>query len=235
MAMSGSGSRALHEEEGKGEGGSGSGGGGKWIPEASTSGEGEPRRRDDWPALRTTSSFGREYTVGTVLGKGSFGEVFVATKVADGVKYAVKKIKPAKRSGEGIGFDSTSLAHDREAANREAALMKRVAGHSSVISITDHVQDDAFVYIVMEHCAGGDLMKYILNCHRFVGTPLAPSRPFRSTQTPPARCAVFQSRWLRFSFGRCCWACHTATSVAWRTETSNLTTFCSRPLRARQC
>ena len=59
---------------------------------------------------------------------------------------------------------------DRAAANREATILRLLAegeGARYVVRIIDHVEDDSFVYIVMNFCSGGDLMKYIANDQGF--------------------------------------------------------------------
>jgi serine/threonine protein kinase len=43
-----------------------------------------------------TRNFKKEYTVGKPLGKGGFGEVFLATRRIDGAKVAIKFVTKAK-------------------------------------------------------------------------------------------------------------------------------------------
>ncbi len=161
-------SRPLGEDEGRGD---------RWVPGAGALEEddgdavGGGELSFDKPSKRFVADVSKEYAVqggsGGMLGKGSFGEVYIAQRLRDGASVAVKKIKPSKRSAEGIGLNTTSLARDKSAANHEAALMKRVAGHGNVLSIVDHIEDDRYVYIVMEYCQGGDLMKYIQQSANF--------------------------------------------------------------------
>ena len=40
-----------------------------------------------------------------------------------------------------------------------------IADHPNIISLKDIFEDDNFVYLVMEHCKGGDLMEFIIDHH----------------------------------------------------------------------
>jgi serine/threonine protein kinase len=59
------------------------------------------------------------------------------------------------------------IIRDSAAVQAEAAIMKRVRGHEHVVAILDHLFDGETVYIAMEYCGGGDLMKFVQSCRHF--------------------------------------------------------------------
>ena len=92
--------------------------------------------------LRTSVSVAN--TPRTVLGKGSFGEVFKATWRESPVPVAVKEI--SKEHGH--------------AALKEFQLL-RECSHPNVVTVLGCEDYAANVYIVMEFCAGGSLAAFL--------------------------------------------------------------------------
>jgi serine/threonine protein kinase len=68
-----------------------------------------------------------------------------------GAKYAVKMMEKLQiRDAESI-----------EDIDREVQLLKLVAGHPNLISLSGAYEDHEYVYLVMELCEGGDLYQRI--------------------------------------------------------------------------
>lgn len=126
---------------------------------------------DQWllngePPLRVIDNIRDDYEISEdssieVLGRGGFGEVFIARDRKTGKDVAVKRLMSSR------GSSANSSEYGLLEAYKEASMLKRVKGHPHVVEILDHVQVDGNVYIVMEHCSGGDLMKYVLQCEHF--------------------------------------------------------------------
>jgi len=85
--------------------------------------------------------FADEYRLTSELGRGSFGHVWKATRLADGVEVAVKTI--------------ASNAND-EYLQHEMDITKRLK-HPHIAWLHAIFRDDEVVHLVMELCIGGDL------------------------------------------------------------------------------
>jgi hypothetical protein len=89
-----------------------------------------------------------------------------------------------------IDDDATSaervVLKAREDMHREAEMLKLLRGGNHVVRILDHVDDGVFVYIVLEYCAGGDLMKYVRQCGHF--SERMASRMFKQMLLAVAHC-----------------------------------------------
>jgi calcium-dependent protein kinase len=92
-----------------------------------------------------------------VLGKGGFGEVRLARRLADGVKVGVKIISKVQFRGE----------EERRLMLLEAELHQRVSGHPNVTQLFEWLEDPGNFYMVMELSTGGELMERILSSHTF--------------------------------------------------------------------
>ena len=92
-----------------------------------------------------------------VLGKGGFGEVRLARRLADGVKVGVKIISKVQFRGE----------EERRLMLLEAELHQRVSGHPNVTQLYEWLEDPGNFYMVMELSTGGELMERILSSHTF--------------------------------------------------------------------
>jgi serine/threonine protein kinase len=96
-----------------------------------------------------------QYKIGQTIGKGTFGEVKVATHVAKDEKVAIKIIRNDKV--------------DPERLHREIDLQMRLH-HQHVVNIREVFQQDGKTYIVMELVAGGDLFDHIVKQPRMKET-----------------------------------------------------------------
>lgn len=82
-----------------------------------------------------------------VLGEGSYGIVREGTYLSDGRKCAVKTMK------RGTVSDMSKMDVEIQAM----MLLK----HPNVVRLLDVLEDDTFIYLVMELCGGGSLYQYI--------------------------------------------------------------------------
>lgn len=86
------------------------------------------------------------FTIGKVIGKGSYGEVNLVKHRKDRKQYVMKKVDLSKAS-----------SRERKAAEQEAKLLSQLR-HPNIVSYRESFQDDSgFLYIVMNFCEGGDL------------------------------------------------------------------------------
>ena len=89
---------------------------------------------------------GRDYTMGEVLGSGSFGVVRLATSnlLPDGKKFAVKLL------------DKKKVSKEIEFLKREIGFLKTL-DHPNIIKLFNVYEDFRYFYLVMEFCSGGEL------------------------------------------------------------------------------
>lgn len=85
-----------------------------------------------------------------ILGKGSYGEVELAKHKRSGKKLAVKKI------------DKMSLANKKIKATlmREVEIHKKLK-HDNIIRLYTSVEDDKFIYLILEYASKGNLFYLI--------------------------------------------------------------------------
>lgn len=101
------------------------------------------------------------------LGKGSFGAAFTAVHCATGLVCAVKQIP--KLRPEEMHRGRTLLEQIREAKRRDVQQVKteieimRSLEDEHIVRLMDSFEDPGKVYLVMELCAGGGLMHFILS------------------------------------------------------------------------
>lgn len=72
-------------------------------------------------------------------------------------RFAVKLLSKARFTSD----------KEKKAVRLEVDILKRLSGHEHMVTLHDHVEDKANVYLVMEWCKGGDLMKYVYKCKHF--------------------------------------------------------------------
>lgn len=88
------------------------------------------------------------YTVLRVIGEGSFGRALLVQPKDDSGQYVVKEIRlPKTHSGQ-------------ESSRTEAVLLSRLK-HTNIVAFRESFEADGHLYIVMEYCAGGDLLQRI--------------------------------------------------------------------------
>ncbi|CAD8127298.1 unnamed protein product [Paramecium sonneborni] len=92
------------------------------------------------------------YRFGAVLGKGSFGIVKVGYKDGPyGEKvYAIKTINKVRVA------DKTQMIQE------EFEILRKM-DHPNIVRFYEMYEDDMFIYFVMEHCKGGNLLERVLS------------------------------------------------------------------------
>ncbi|XP_022623019.1 serine/threonine-protein kinase Nek5-like [Seriola dumerili] len=103
------------------------------------------------------------YEVIRQIGEGAFGKAFLVRDKGGGGdrQCVVKQVNLRKMS-----------AREKEASKKEVTLLSRMK-HPNIVSFTTSFQEGDSLYIVMEYCDGGDLMKKI-NMQR--GVPFTEER-----------------------------------------------------------
>jgi len=92
-----------------------------------------------------------DYSVVRVIGKGGYGEVRVVRNTRDNRVYAMKTLLKKKM------IEKKQQNHVRT----ERDLMVNV-DHWLLVRLFWSFQDDLYLYLVMEYCPGGDLMKILI-------------------------------------------------------------------------
>lgn len=86
------------------------------------------------------------------LGEGSFGKVYEAIS-DEGKKVAIKKVEQKLISSD---------SYLRSSLENEINIMKKLK-HPNIVELYDVVLTANSIYLVMEHCSGGDLKRYCRN------------------------------------------------------------------------
>eukprot|EP01103_Thecamoeba_quadrilineata_P017453 TRINITY_DN6202_c0_g1_i1.p1 TRINITY_DN6202_c0_g1~~TRINITY_DN6202_c0_g1_i1.p1 ORF type:complete len:528 (+),score=94.12 TRINITY_DN6202_c0_g1_i1:47-1585(+) len=96
---------------------------------------------------RDIKVIGDYLNTGTLLGRGSFGKVFLGRHRRTAKFVAIKEILP-------------SSAQIRDICYKEVQIMKNLS-HPNVVQLYDFLEDEHCLYIVMEYCSGGNLETYL--------------------------------------------------------------------------
>lgn len=96
------------------------------------------------------------YDIKELLGTGHFGSVKRALRkdAKDSQEYAVKSIEKSKIN------DQLHLLQ------RELSLLMMV-NHPNIVKLYEVYEDDRYIYMVMEHCAGGELFEQLMERQRY--------------------------------------------------------------------
>ncbi|XAR55635.1 Non-specific serine/threonine protein kinase, partial [Bertholletia excelsa] len=92
------------------------------------------------------------YVLGKKLGQGQFGTTYLATEKSTGLPFACKSIPKRK----------LLCREDYDDVWREIQIMHHLSEHPSVVRIKGTYEDNVFVHLVMELCAGGELFDRIV-------------------------------------------------------------------------
>uniref|UniRef100_A0A8C8SGM5 non-specific serine/threonine protein kinase n=1 Tax=Pelusios castaneus TaxID=367368 RepID=A0A8C8SGM5_9SAUR len=88
-----------------------------------------------------------KYEIIKMIGEGAFGKVFLAKGKVDNHQSVIKEINllPMK---------------EKEASQKEVILLAKMK-HPNIVTFYNSLQEKNKLYIVMEYCDGGDLMRRI--------------------------------------------------------------------------
>ncbi|XP_036396730.1 serine/threonine-protein kinase Nek5-like [Megalops cyprinoides] len=89
------------------------------------------------------------YNIVRKIGEGAFGKAFLVTTKESGKQCVVKEVNVRKMS-----------AKEKESSRKEATLLSRM-NHPNIVKFLKSFEEGTNMYIVMEYCNGGDLMKRI--------------------------------------------------------------------------
>jgi serine/threonine protein kinase len=97
------------------------------------------------------------YTVGKVIGRGTFAAVHLCTRISDGVEFAVKV------------FDKSAMsAKEAVSLTSEIDILRKVE-HPNVVRLHETYDTDSHYYLVMECMHGGELFDRIVQKLSCVG------------------------------------------------------------------
>lgn len=104
-----------------------------------------------------TSNLKDRYDLGEQLGWGQFGVIRVCTDKLTGELLACKS----------IAKDRLVTSDDAKSVRLEIEIMTRLSGHPNVVGLKAVYEDEDFVHLVMELCAGGELFHQLEKHGRF--------------------------------------------------------------------
>ncbi|XP_064297022.1 serine/threonine-protein kinase Nek5 [Phalacrocorax carbo] len=90
-----------------------------------------------------------KYQIIKKIGEGSFGKIFLAKGKVDNEQCVIKEINLTKMP-----------VKEKEASQKEVILLAKMK-HANIVTFYASLQEKDKLYIVMEYCDGGDLMKRI--------------------------------------------------------------------------
>lgn len=111
------------------------------VTKASSETKPNAKARRDGTKART---FGN-YALGDILGKGTFGEVKVATRLDTGERLAVKILSTSKTPLQEL----------------EGEILHQRLSHQHVVRIHEIIKQSELTFIVMELASGGDLLEHL--------------------------------------------------------------------------
>ncbi|XP_070588874.1 serine/threonine-protein kinase Nek5 isoform X2 [Erythrolamprus reginae] len=89
------------------------------------------------------------YVIIKMIGEGAFGKIFLARKKEDNQQCVIKEINLTKMPRK-----------EKESSQKEATLLAKMK-HPNIVAFYASFQEKNNLYIMMEYCEGGDLMKRI--------------------------------------------------------------------------
>jgi calcium-dependent protein kinase len=97
----------------------------------------------------TSEPITTSYNLEKKIGDGTYGCVYLSTDKRNGLKRAIKQIPRTK-------------IKNIKRLETEIEIMRRT-DHPNIVKMYDVVDDGRNVYLVMEVCAGGELIDYIVD------------------------------------------------------------------------
>ncbi|ORY91392.1 kinase-like domain-containing protein [Syncephalastrum racemosum] len=110
-------------------------------------------QQDYWAQVASTmvdQVVGQEYQLLEELGRGSYGCLFLGQSLTDGAYVAVKILSKA-------GLDPHQLQVQQLEADIQSSLK-----HDHILSLHRVIQDDDYIFMVMELCDQGDLFDFVV-------------------------------------------------------------------------
>jgi cell cycle protein kinase DBF2 len=105
--------------------------------------------------LKRQRSNVRDFGIVALIGKGGYGEVYLAKW-----KTEKNRIVVLKR----VGKASTIMKNEVESVKRERDIMSKLAHSPWIAQLLMSFQDNDSLYFAMEYCPGGDLRTFLANC-----------------------------------------------------------------------
>ena len=87
-----------------------------------------------------------QYVLSKTIGKGTFGKVKLGVHNLTGEKVAVKILEKDKIKDQS----------DIDRINREITILKKVR-HPHVVQLYEMIENNDYLYLIMEYCSGGEL------------------------------------------------------------------------------
>ncbi|MBQ7677048.1 MAG: protein kinase [Lachnospiraceae bacterium] len=132
---------------------------------------GDPNVENEASALSVGTMLNRRYYIGKALRKGGFGITYVGCDTRLNKKIAVKEYFPsavASRDSSGTQYVTLTGEKSEELFEKEkkkfvteAYTLAEFANEHSIVSVTDILEENDTVYLVMEFIEGDDLDRYI--------------------------------------------------------------------------
>ncbi|KAM3933001.1 serine/threonine-protein kinase Nek5-like isoform 1-T3 [Leptodactylus fuscus] len=89
------------------------------------------------------------YEIVRMIGEGAFGKAFLAKGKKDNIRCVIKEVNLSKMARK-----------EKEASHKEVTLLAKM-NHPNIVKFFTSIEENNNLYIVMEYCDGGDLMKRI--------------------------------------------------------------------------
>jgi serine/threonine protein kinase len=121
----------------------------------------------DYTSVLAGTSIARDYIIVEFLSKGSYGEVYKIRRILDDKLFALKVFRKCEDP-------SPSEINSEKLFRREADIL-RVARNVHVVSYEAFLESSCSIFIIMEFCAGGDLLQYLNKVKEFTGKSLPES------------------------------------------------------------
>ncbi|KAE8627195.1 hypothetical protein XENTR_v10006903 [Xenopus tropicalis] len=90
-----------------------------------------------------------KYDIVRMIGEGAFGKAYLAKGKSDNMQCVIKEINLSKMPTK-----------EKEASHKEVVLLAKMK-HPNIVTFFSSIEERNKLYIVMEYCDGGDLMKRV--------------------------------------------------------------------------
>ncbi|GAV04405.1 hypothetical protein RvY_14687 [Ramazzottius varieornatus] len=114
---------------------------------------------DNLPDRQEAAEFYAKYTAKDILGRGASSVVRLCVDRTTGTEYAVKVIDIGGDTNPNLSPEDAKETY--EAAVKEIAALRALAGHPNIIELQDVFFAPAFIFMVFELCKKGELFDYL--------------------------------------------------------------------------